>query len=197
MKRQALIVVDMQTDFLSKEGKAYIRGSEKIIPAVNTLVDTFHDNGHLVVFARDWHPLNHVSFRQRREHCVANSPGAMLGAGLQIPGGHFLVLNKGTDRKEDTLSAFGAFDGYFKLGHFLELERVEEVFISGLSPEYCISATATDSVDAGYNTYVVDNATKFSTAEIKAKTLRTLKVSGAAAVTLKRAVQSVSRVTVS
>lgn len=193
--KQVLIVVDMQSDFLSKEGKAYIKGSEKIIPAVNTLVDAFHDNGHLVVFARDFHPLNHVSFRQKGEHCVANSSGAMLGAGLEIPGGHFLVLNKGTDRKEDTLSAFGASDGYFKLNHFLEQEGAEEVFISGVSPEYCISATATDAVEAGYNTYVVGNATKFGTPEILAKTLRTFKASGVEVVTSKRAVQS-ARVTV-
>ncbi|CAC5389331.1 unnamed protein product [Mytilus coruscus] len=60
----ALIVVDVQNDFL--DGSLALRNCPAgqdglgVIPAINSVLDTV--NFDLVVYTRDWHPSNHISF---------------------------------------------------------------------------------------------------------------------------------------
>lgn len=65
----ALIVVDVQNDFL--DGSLALRNCPAgqdglgVIPAINSVLD--HVNFDLVVYTRDWHPSNHISFLENVE----------------------------------------------------------------------------------------------------------------------------------
>lgn len=65
----ALLVVDVQNDFL--EGSLALRNCPAgqdgmgVIPAINSVLDTV--NFDLVVYTRDWHPSNHISFVENIE----------------------------------------------------------------------------------------------------------------------------------
>ena len=56
-QNKALIVVDVQNDFLPG-GALAVAGGDEIVPVVNTLTAAFET----VVLTADWHPAGHVSF---------------------------------------------------------------------------------------------------------------------------------------
>lgn len=64
----ALIVVDVQNDFL--DGNLALRNCPAgqdglgVIPAINSVLDTV--NFELVVYTRDWHPEDHISFAENK-----------------------------------------------------------------------------------------------------------------------------------
>ncbi len=75
--KSILIVVDMQTDFVSGSlGTAEAMG---IVPAVAGKVDAAHARGEQVIFTRDTHPQNYLdTFEGKRlpvAHCIAGAPG--------------------------------------------------------------------------------------------------------------------------
>src|SRR5688572_2140244 len=94
---KALILVDIQNDFLPGGALAVPEGDE-IIPVANQLQAEFP----LVVATQDWHPANHGSFAASHPgknvfepielnglpqtlwpvHCVQNTKGAELAASL-------------------------------------------------------------------------------------------------------------------
>ena len=57
---KALIVVDIQNDFLP-EGSLAVTDGDSIIPKVNALMKYFD----FVVATQDWHPIDHESFASR------------------------------------------------------------------------------------------------------------------------------------
>src|ERR1700722_16300798 len=146
---KALILVDLQNDFLPGGALAVPRGDE-VIPLVNELQTHFN----LVVAAQDWHPANHASFaanhpgrkpgdvvtiKGRKQtlwpvHCVQNTEGAKLAPNLRLTRIN-RVFTKGTDPEIDSYSAF--FDnGHLKstgLGTFLKARRILEVYVLGLA----------------------------------------------------------------
>lgn len=58
----ALIVVDVQNDFLPGGSLPVERGDE-VVPILNRWLDAAAARGVPVFATRDWHPLNHCSFR--------------------------------------------------------------------------------------------------------------------------------------
>lgn len=173
---KALIVVDIQNDFLPGGALAVSEG-DQIIPIVNKLMRHFK----LIVATQDWHPANHESFasnhRQARigevidlhglsqvlwpDHCIQNTWGAEFANDLDTP----LIkkiFHKGADPMVDSYSGF--FDNGKKndtgLDSYLKSQKVEQVFIAGLATDYCVKFTALDAAALGFNTTVVSDAVK-------------------------------------
>ncbi len=158
---RALILVDLQNDFLPGGALAVPRG-DLVIPVANR-VQARYD---LVVATQDWHPPGHASFasahpgRQLGEridldgleqvlwpdHCVQGSRGADFPRGLEL-GRVEAILRKGTDPRLDSYSGF--FDNGRRkatgLGDYLRGRGVDEVHLLGLATDYCVRATALDA----------------------------------------------------
>ena len=62
---RALIVVDVQNDFLPG-GSLAVAGGDAVIDPANRLMKTFSDAGDIVVCTADWHPADHISFAIQR-----------------------------------------------------------------------------------------------------------------------------------
>ena len=81
----ALIVVDVQNDFLPG-GSLAITGGDDVVPPLNRYITLFAGRGLPVVATRDWHPETHCSFQTQGgpwpAHCVAGSNGADFSAAL-------------------------------------------------------------------------------------------------------------------
>ncbi|NLZ43356.1 MAG: nicotinamidase [Clostridia bacterium] len=153
---KALIVVDLQNDFCPG-GALGVAGGDEIVPVINRLVKSFD----IVVYTRDWHPPNHVSFAENPQfidkswpaHCVAGTPGADFHPDLLVrPDG--IIVNKGTDPAVEAYSGFQDTG----LAEKLQARQVDTVYITGLATDYCVKATALDAVKAGFRTFVVANA---------------------------------------
>jgi nicotinamidase/pyrazinamidase len=167
----ALIVVDVQRDFLPG-GALAVAGGAQVIPVINQAMGGFE----LVVATRDWHPPDHGSFAENHPgkssgdvvrlnnleqmlwpaHCVQNTPGAKLAASLDT---HRIaqLFDKGTDPGVDSYSGF--FDNARRhetgLREYLTGRDVTELYIAGLATDVCVEATALDAIDLGFDTYVI------------------------------------------
>lgn len=72
------------------------------------------------------------------------------------------VIDKGQDERVEMYSAF--YDPFHVsdsgLGRRLRDGGVTHVFVVGLASDFCVKATAEHAVDEGYETYIVEEATK-------------------------------------
>lgn len=152
----ALIVVDLQNDFCHG-GALPVNGGNRVVPIANRLAFAFP----LVVFTRDWHPLDHCSFAEEPEfidgswpvHCTAHSPGAEFHGDLHIPA-DALIVDKGAEA--DSVGYSGFEDS--NLAEELETRGVKRIFVCGLATDYCVKETALEGVRLGFEVVVVEDA---------------------------------------
>ncbi len=172
-QKRALILVDIQNDFLPGGALAVARGDEVILVA-NRLAQS--DLFDLVIATQDFHPANHQSFASNNpgrkpgemgelaglpqvmwpNHCVQGTTGAEFAAKLD-QSRISKVFRKGLDPKIDSYSGF--FDNGKRhstgLGEYLRKEGVGEVVVLGLATDYCVKFTAVDASELGFKTILV------------------------------------------
>jgi len=178
--RDALLVIDLQNDFLPG-GALAVRGGDEIVEPIARSARSFAT----VVATQDWHPPGHVSFASshppRRpfetlelphgrqelwpDHCVQGSPGAALHPGL--PDALVtLILRKGTSREVDSYSAFRENvgpDGHRPstgLAAWLAARGIRRVFLAGLARDFCVRFSAVDAASEGLETLLLDDLTR-------------------------------------
>jgi len=154
----ALLLVDVQNDFLPG-GALGVADGDEIIAPLNRLLADF-SRRELPVFAtRDWHPRNHCSFRPQGgpwpPHCIAGTPGAQFPAALALPAGTH-VISKATHPGADAYSGFEGTD----LLQQLRAAGCTRVYIGGLATDYCVRATTLDALAAGLDAIVLEDAVR-------------------------------------
>lgn len=176
LKNSALLIVDVQNDFLPG-GALAVNHGEEIIPVINDLQEKFD----FIVATQDFHPSDHGSFAANHKgkspgeeieldglaqilwpvHCVQGSDGAEFHEELN-PIKWKAIFQKGINPEVDSYSGF--FDNARKedtgLGDFLQNEGIINVFVTGLAQDYCVKFTALDSVSLGFQTFLITDATK-------------------------------------
>lgn len=173
---KALIIVDIQNDFL-EGGSLAVNNGNDVIPIINSLQNEFD----LIVATQDWHPQNHKSFAAQHPgkkefeltelnglpqvlwpiHCVQGSFGAEFHQDLETNKIE-TIFRKGMDTEIDSYSGFydnGKRKNTGLLG-YLEDRNVEEVFVAGLAADYCVYFTAKDALEAGFQTTIIESATR-------------------------------------
>jgi len=156
-KKQALLVVDVQNDFCPGGTLAVAHGDEVVEP-LNRLIDEFLSRDAPVFKTRDWHPLTTKHFEKYGGtwpvHCVQNTKGAQFHPQLRDdPRIHLVSKGLGDT---DCYSGFDETD----LADQLRLNGVEEVFIGGLTTDYCVKTTALDALKNGFSVKVLRDAIK-------------------------------------
>lgn len=173
---RALIIVDIQNDFIPGGSLAVPHGDE-IIPVVNTLQKSFD----LVIATQDWHPADHKSFASNHpgkrpfdattlhgleqvlwpDHCIQGSPGAEFHPDLNLNRVE-AIFRKGMDPEIDSYSGF--YDNGHKkstgLAGYLIERKVKSVYVCGLAADYCVFFTAKDALHERFDTYLIEDATR-------------------------------------
>ncbi len=176
MTQAALIVIDMQNDFC-EGGALAVTGGNAIVPKINQIRDRFST----VIFTKDWHPKNHLSFATEHAgkkpgdcvrlpesgvtqilwppHCVQGTPGAQFHPDLEVRPSD-PIFYKGTDRSMDSYSAF--FDnGHIKstgLSHYLNEEKLRMLYLCGLATDYCVKYSVLDALSLGFDVVLIQDA---------------------------------------
>ena len=154
----ALVVVDVQNDFLPR-GALAIAGGDAVLMPLNRCLAEFHKRGLPVFATRDWHPPDHCSFHARGgpwpPHCIAGTAGAQFAPGLQLPQ-DARIISKATGREADAYSGFQGTD----LLAQLRQKGCARVFLAGLATDYCVRATALDALGAGLAVIVLTDAVR-------------------------------------
>lgn len=176
MKKKALIIVDMQNDFLPGGSLAVDNGDE-IISVINRIQQDFE----IVVATQDWHPEGHYSFASSHEgkdpfdviemtgeeqvmwpdHCVQGTSGAEFSSELNMKQVS-AIFRKGTDPAVDSYSGFFDNNRAHRTGMagFLKDLDVTDIYVAGLAADFCVYYTARDGQDLGFQTHYIENATK-------------------------------------
>jgi len=172
--KDALIIVDVQNDFCPGGGLEVAEG-DQVVPLANRLAPRFRT----VVLTQDWHPADHLSFASNHEdarpfeqvevdygqqilwpdHCVQGTRGAEFHPDLDT-GVAELIIRKGFRKDIDSYSAFRENDGRTRTGldGFLKEVGIERVFLLGLAYDVCVRYSAEDAAEAGYDTFVIEDA---------------------------------------
>ena len=157
-RKDALIIVDVQKDFCPG-GALPVPEGDKIIPNLNKYVEIFRKNGGKIYATRDWHPENHISFKEYGglwpKHCVQGTEGAEFHPNLKLPE-DAVIISKGTDPLREAYSGFEGTD----LKKKLKQEGIVRVFVGGLATEYCVKNTVLDAIKFGFETVLLMDAIK-------------------------------------
>ena len=171
-----LIAVDVQYDFLPG-GALAVPDGDAVIAPINALAERF---AH-VVLTQDWHPPGHASFASSHagkapfetkelhygsqvlwpDHCVQGTRGAEIAAELRVPRAK-LIIRKGTDPEVDSYSGFLEADRCTPTGlaGYLKERGHPRVFCAGLATDFCVAWTALDAARAGFETFVIEDASR-------------------------------------
>ncbi len=173
MMRQALILVDLQNDFMP-DGALGVAGGDEVVPVANRMQRLFD----LVLATQDWHPSDHSSFARNHPdheigdvidlggiaqvlwpaHCVEDTEGAELVSTLERSRIK-RIFYKGTNPGIDSYSAF--FDNNHRqstgLADHLKELGVGEVYLMGLATDYCVKYSAMDACELGFDTIVIED----------------------------------------
>jgi nicotinamidase/pyrazinamidase len=149
----ALIVVDVQKDFLPG-GALAVPFGDQVIPPLNSMVQMMEKGGFPIILTRDWHPPDHRSFRDQGgpwpPHCVIQSEGAQFAADLFVPSSA-VIFSKGTDPDQDGYSAFESSG----LNQKLREAGIRRLLIGGLATDYCVFNTVLDGLKLGYEVFLL------------------------------------------
>jgi nicotinamidase/pyrazinamidase len=171
---EALIVIDVQTDFCAG-GALAVAGGDQVVAPINALMDRFA----VVALTQDWHPADHASFAANHpgaapfsltempygpqvlwpSHCVQGSPGAAFHPDLRTDPAQ-LILRKGFRAAIDSYSAFFENDRTTPTGlqGWLDSRGIAAVTLVGLALDYCVAYSALDAVRLGLRTTVLTGA---------------------------------------
>jgi nicotinamidase/pyrazinamidase len=172
----ALVVVDIQYDFLPG-GSLAVAGGDEIVEPINALARKFEN----VVQTQDWHPADHVSFASNHpgmapfqviqlpygpqvlwpDHCIIGTRGAQFSIALDIPSVQ-TIIRKGYRETIDSYSAFRENDHKTAtgLGGYLRERGIKRIFVCGLATDFCVAWTAEDGMEAGFEAIVIEDATR-------------------------------------
>jgi nicotinamidase/pyrazinamidase len=179
---RALIVVDVQNDFC-EGGSLTVEGGALVAQKITDLL-VEHDYAH-VVATKDYHidPGDHFSddpdYRNSwPPHCVVGTPGEDFHPAFNP------VLAEAVFHKGHYSAAYSGFEGHTddgtKLEDWLRARGVDAVDVVGIATDYCVKATATDAVAAGFNTRVLLDLTAGVAPTTTAEAIESLRASGVA-----------------
>ncbi|AOA63231.1 Nicotinamidase [Komagataella phaffii CBS 7435] len=189
MSKSALLIIDLQNDFLEGGSLAVPDGNEIIDPIIELAQKKDWD---LVIATKDWHPQDHTSFASNHgvkpyteleftnpeneaekkiqvvwpDHCVQNSNGSEFPPKFKAFWEQFTgpkeLVKKGylSDREY-----YSAFSDVWKL-HKTELDSllkghgIRNVTIVGLALDFCVFHTASDALRENYSVTLVTNLTR-------------------------------------
>ncbi len=179
-KKDALIIVDVQNDFIPG-GALAVEGGNLIIPGINRVSQQFNENGGIVVLTQDWHPKSHLSFASNHpdkepgdryqtgaigpvlwpDHCVQGTQGAEFHKDLN-KNVVKAIIRKGMNPDIDSYSAFKENDRKTDTGltGYLNTLKINRVFVCGLALDYCCFYTAVDGRKAGFEVVFLLDLTK-------------------------------------
>ena len=155
----AHVVVDMLYDFI--DGTMACHNGQKAAVAARGFIKAHPEMP--VLFVCDHHPADHSSFKDYGGiwpmHCITGTRGAEIEEGLAGYATEELTFYKGEDAGTEQYSGFeGANTSGETLDDKLQELGVRRVYVSGIATEYCIKATCSDLLAAGYEVCLLTDA---------------------------------------
>ncbi len=130
-RETALIVVDMQRDFVEPSGRLPVPTAPTTVPVIRTLLQRAREAGVRVFYTMDTHLENDPEFALWGEHVVEGTPGWEIVDDLKPQRGDIII------RKT-------RYDGFYgtPLDEYLRLFGIKHVVVTGTVANICVLHTA-------------------------------------------------------
>jgi nicotinamidase-related amidase len=188
--RAALVVIDMQRDFIEAGGFGATLGNDvrllqAIVPATKRLLDLCRGAGLTVVHTRESHRPDLSDCPPAKR--LRGSPALRIGdtgpmgrilvrgeAGVEIVAALAPLAGEVVVDKPGK-GAFYATD----LGEILRLKGITHLLFAGVTTEVCVQTTMREANDRGYECLLIEDATESYFPEFKEAALRMIRAQGA------------------
>jgi biuret amidohydrolase len=188
-ERTALVVIDMQRDFVEPGGFGAALGNDvgrlgAIVPTVAALLRLFRERGWPVIHTRESH-LPDLSDCPPAKRLRGDPPQRIGDAGAM---GRLLVRGEPGNAILDALAPVageieidkpgkGAFYAT-PLQDILAARGITHLVLAGVTTEVCVQTTMREANDRGYDCLLVEDATESYFPEFKAATLAMIAAQG-------------------
>ena len=145
--RTALLVVDMQNDFVAEGGSLRVPTAESTIPTISALLELARAYGMRVVFTQDTHRDGDPEWRIWPEHAREGSWG-------------WEIVDALAPAPDETVIRKVRYDGFYgtPLDHLLRLWGVTTLVICGTVANICVHYTAASAALRWYDVVIPRDA---------------------------------------
>lgn len=159
--RTAVVVVDMQRDFVAEDGSLRVDAARATIPTIDDVLRRAREAGARVVYTQDWHTEDDPEFDVWPRHAVMGTPGAEIVPEL-APRADERVLRK------------PRYDGFYgtEMDHLLRLWGIRHVVVVGTVANICVLHTAGSAALRWYDVTIVEDGISANTEFDRLATLR-------------------------
>jgi nicotinamidase-related amidase len=146
--RTALIVVDMQNDFVKEGGSLVVPDAEGTIPVIQGLLELARGSGMKVVFTQDTHTEGDPEWEIWPEHVREGSWG-------------WRIVDEVAPRDDELVIQKVRYDAFYgtHLDHFLRLWGVDTVIVCGTVASICVHYTAASAALRWYDVVIPRDST--------------------------------------
>ena len=141
--RTALIIGDMQNDFVTESGTLVVPSAESTVPAIRNQLELARNSGMRVVFVQDTHRDGDPEWEIWGEHCREGSWGWQVVEGL-------------APREDEVTIRKPRYDAFYgtQLEHMLRVWGVDTLIICGTVANICVHYTASSAAMRWFNVIV-------------------------------------------
>lgn len=171
----ALLIIDMQNDFVDERGVLPVAGAKATIADIAAFADEIRRRGAKVIHVirrhdpsgSDAEPFRRHLFESGSGYCVEGTPGAEIVAGLEPDESDIVVV-------KTRFSAFFRTD----LDDILEANGIRRIIIAGTQYPNCIRATAVDALSRDYRVEIATDCCSAASSEVEAANISDMKAMG-------------------
>ena len=146
--KSALIVVDMQNDFVKEGGSLVVPEAEGTIPTIQDLLTLARQSGMRVVFTQDTHSDNDPEWGIWPEHVREGSWG-------------WQIVDELAPREDEEVIRKLRYDAFYgtHLDHLLRMWRVDTLILCGTVANICVHYTAASAALRWFTVVIPKDAT--------------------------------------
>jgi nicotinamidase-related amidase len=145
--KKALIVVDMQNDYLwDKRKENFSYDTNDLVSRVNEVIHEYQDNGADIIYIK---------------HIIQNLPSNKVLFGFSLEGTEGAEIYKGLDVVSDNIFIKHLSDSFRnkELRKFVKEKGYEEIYVCGLDQFGCVGYTAIGATKQGLKSFIVKKGT--------------------------------------
>jgi nicotinamidase-related amidase len=159
--KSALLIVDMQNDFIKEGGSLVVESAKETISGIQHLANSFRKNGSHVIYTQDTHFEGDREWEIWPVHCRKDSWG-------------WQIIDELLPQKNEMVFQKNRYDGFYgtSLEHYLKLWGIEDLVITGTVANICVANTAGSAGLRWYNIIIPADGISAITEFDQALTLR-------------------------
>ncbi len=185
----ALVIIDMQRDFLEPGGFGEALGNDvsrlqAIVPTVQQLLQAFRELGLPIIHTQEGHREDlsdcPISKRERGQGALKIGDDGPMGRILVLgePGNG--IIPELQPLPEELVIAKPGKGAFYQTGldDMLRSQHITHLIFTGVTTEVCVQTTMREANDRGYECLLVEDATESYFPEFKQATLEMIRAQG-------------------